>query len=394
MSDLRLTRTVKLPDDLRVARCLRAPELGPRICFFSGGSALRKLSRRLKHYTHNSIHLITPFDSGGSSAVLREAFDMLAVGDLRNRLMSLADETSRGNPEIYELFSHRFAKGSSPEALRARLDSMVLGGDLVAQVPSPMRRIVRTYLRIFADRMPDGFDLRGASIGNLILCGGYLNNDGDIDSVVFLFSKLVAVLGTVLPTVDSALHLKAHLADGSEILGQHRFTGKEVAPVGQRITGIGLVSSLEHPEPAATRVHDKVAHLIEQADLIVFPFGSFWSSVVCNLLPAGVGSQLVAAGCPKIYVPSTGSDPELVETSLSAAVAHLLGHVRSDAGADVPTDRILNAVLVDTARGDYRMELDIDAVRAMGIPVVDTSIARPGGGHDAQRLTEVLLSLC
>ena len=394
MSDLRLTRTVTLPDDLRVARGLRAPELGPRICFFSGGSALRKLSRRLKHYTHNSIHLITPFDSGGSSAVLRQAFDMLAVGDLRNRLMSLADETSRGNPEIYTLFSHRFAKDGSPEALRSRLDAMVRGGDLVAPVPSPMRRIVRTFLRIFSDQMPDGFDLRGASIGNLILCGGYLNNDGDIDSVVFLFSKLVAVLGTVLPTVDSALHLKAQLADGTEILGQHRFTGKEVAPVGQQILGIGLVSSLERSEPAVTRVHDKVGHLIEQADLIVFPFGSFWSSVVCNLLPAGVGRQLVAAGCPKVYVPSLGEDPELVDTSLSAAVAHLLSHVRSDAGEDISTDRILNAVLVDTARGDYRMEMDVDVVRAMGIPVIETSIARAGGGHDPQALAEILLSLC
>jgi len=30
---------------------------------------------------------------------------MLSIGDLRNRLMTLADQTIKGNPNIYELFS-------------------------------------------------------------------------------------------------------------------------------------------------------------------------------------------------------------------------------------------------------------------------------------------------
>jgi hypothetical protein len=37
----------------------QVPDLGPRILFFSGGSALRRLSEKLVDYTHNSIHLIT-----------------------------------------------------------------------------------------------------------------------------------------------------------------------------------------------------------------------------------------------------------------------------------------------------------------------------------------------
>ena len=67
------------------------PALGPRLVFFTGGTALRDLSRQLTSYTHNSVHLITPFDSGGSSAALRRAFAMPAVGDIRNRLLALAD---------------------------------------------------------------------------------------------------------------------------------------------------------------------------------------------------------------------------------------------------------------------------------------------------------------
>ena len=97
MDPVRVTHSIRLPDELRLARARRAPEVGPRILFFSGGTAMRGLSRKLKRYTHNSTHLITPFDSGGSSAKLRDAFDMLSIGDIRNRLVALADETVRGN---------------------------------------------------------------------------------------------------------------------------------------------------------------------------------------------------------------------------------------------------------------------------------------------------------
>ena len=46
----------------------------------------------------------------------------------------------------------------------------------------------------------------GASIGNLILAGGLLNNEGDIASVIFLFSQLVEVRGVVRPVSDADLH--------------------------------------------------------------------------------------------------------------------------------------------------------------------------------------------
>ena len=124
MQPIQVTRNIKLPDLLRISRYQKAPELGPSILFFSGGSALRQMSRVLKSYTHNSIHLVTPFDSGGSSAKLRQAFDMPAIGDLRSRLMTLADETVTGNPEVYRLFTYRFPKDASDHALIKRLNQL------------------------------------------------------------------------------------------------------------------------------------------------------------------------------------------------------------------------------------------------------------------------------
>ena len=56
------------------------PDGGSRILFFSGGTALAPVAAELSRHTRNAVHVITTFDSGGSSAELRRAFDMPAVG--------------------------------------------------------------------------------------------------------------------------------------------------------------------------------------------------------------------------------------------------------------------------------------------------------------------------
>ena len=67
------------------------PDGGSRILFFSGGTALAPVAAELSRHTRNAVHVITTFDSGGSSAELRRAFDMPAVGDIRARKMCIRD---------------------------------------------------------------------------------------------------------------------------------------------------------------------------------------------------------------------------------------------------------------------------------------------------------------
>ena len=144
--------------------------------FLSGGSALRQTARELKRYTHNSIHLITPFDSGGSSAALRAAFDMLSVGDLRNRLMALSDMSMSGNPEVGRLFRTRLPnQGNAPE-LRQLLEDYL--GDTHPQmerIEPRYRRIIINHLERFNRLKPEDFDLRGGNIGNFVIAGAYLS---------------------------------------------------------------------------------------------------------------------------------------------------------------------------------------------------------------------------
>lgn len=389
-----ITREVGIPDPLKLERYKRAPEMGPRVLFFSGGSALRGVSRELTRYTHNSIHFITPFDSGGSSAVLRQAFNMLAVGDIRNRLMSLADQSVQGNPEIFDLFAYRLPKDKSQDSLCAELDSLARGKHrLVRRIPDPMRKIIRNHFHQFIDSMPTDFDLRGASLGNLMLTSGYLFNRRQMDPVIYIFSKLVQVCGVVRPIVTKNLHLAVRLQDGRVIVGQHRMTGKSTPPISSPVEKIWLTGSLEDERPAHAGIRNKVKERIAEAELICFPIGSFYSSVVANILPEGVGGAVEANRCPKIFVPNPGHDVEALGLSVADQTRLLLDYL-AESGAGDPA-AALGYVLVDSRGGLYPNGLELERISEMGIRVVDCGFAarEDGAKVDDRLLADILLSL-
>ena len=396
MKPIRITRTARLPDPLRISRYRKAPELGPEILFFSGGSALNDVSRVLKNYTFNSTHLITPFDSGGSSAKLRQAFNMPAIGDLRSRMIALADESVTGHPEVYQLFTYRLANAERNSVLSRQLDQMIQGKyPMVAAISNPMRRLIRNQLGYFRDAMPDNFDLRGASIGNLILTGGYLNNHRHLDPIVFLFSKLVGVLGTVRPIVNNNLHLAADLEDGSRIFGQHRMTGKEMVPLQSPIKRLRLS---EHPDklvPANAELRKKTRKLISKAELICYPPGSYYSSLIANLLPDGVSAAIACDDRPKVYVPNLGRDPEQIGMTLEQCVITLLEQLRSGISGDCRNEDLLNFILLDSNNGDYPSPFPLSKIEKLGITVIDTRLVtkRSAPHYDPELLVHALLSL-
>ena len=393
---LRITRTVQLPDRVRLSRYLKAPELGPRVLFFSGGTALTGTSRVIKRYTHNSLHLVTPFDSGGSSAKLRQAFAMPSIGDLRSRLIALADENITGHPEVYRLFTYRFPADQPAGKLLEKLELMIRGKEsLVASISNPMRRLIRNQLGYFREAMPDDFDLRGASTGNLILAGGYLNNHKHLDPIIFLFAKLVNVQGTVLAVVNDNLHLAAELEDGSCVTGQHRLTGKEVAPLKSPVRRLFLSSDPDKPVPAHAEMRKKYRRLIRQAELICYPPGSFYSSLIANLLPTGVGPAIAGTDCPKVYIPNLGHDPEQIGMTMDSSVQTLLEYLHAGNNGACNNGQLLNFVLIDSKRGKYTSSLSAPLMQETGMQIIDTRLVSRQSApyYDAELLVSALLSL-
>lgn len=371
------------------------PRMGPKMLFFSGGSALRQTATELAAHTSNTIHLVTPFDSGGSSAALRNAFDMPAVGDLRARIMALADKERLGNPEVFTLFSYRLPKDEEPKKLRAEMVRLVRGNHpLLAQIPDPMNGIIREHLSWFSLHMPPDFPLAGANIGNLVLAAGYIRNKDRLASVIALFSRMVRARGMVRPIVEDPAHIAARLASGEVVLGQHRLTGKECPPIASPVADIWLTRSLTNPAPVSLAIQGRTAGLIRDGGLVCYPIGSFYSSLIANLLPAGVGKAVAANPNPKIFIPNLGHDPELFGHSLQMQVERLLLPLRADAPAARPAE-LLSAVLVDTKGAAYTGGVPYGMLDSLGIRVIDMPLVAEGKGPlaDPRLLAAALLRI-
>ena len=391
-----ITRSILMPDRIKLARLEKAPELGPGILFFSGGTALRETSERLIRYTHNSMHIITPFDSGGSSAKLREAFNMPAIGDVRNRLMALSDQESPGNRAVFELFAHRLPVCTENSKLKKRLENMARGNNrLVRAIDDPMRKIIRTYLYGFLQRMPQDFNLSGASIGNLVLTAGYLENRRHFDPVIYLFSRLVNVRGLVRPVINKNMHLAGELENGELVVGQHLLTGKSANPIQSPIKKIFLTENKNQHGQSRPPIRAKVRQLIETADMICYPMGSFYSSIIANLLPKGVGTAVGKNPALKIFVPNTGNDPEALGLSVTDQVSQLVNTLRADNPESLEIGDVLHYVLVDSKNAAYPQKPDGNAIENLGVRVIDCPLTTPKSKPhlDPGLLVQVLLSL-
>jgi CofD-related protein of GAK system len=242
--------------------------------------------------------------------------------------------------------------------------------------------------------MPEHFDLRGASIGNLILAGGYLNQGRHIDPVIYVFSRLAEVRGVVRPITSTYLHLAAELEDGQVLVGQHLVTGKEVTPIRSRVKRVFLTKKLHRPDVARPRIRNKMRDLIRQAELICYPMGSFYSSLIANLLPAGVGQAISETDVPKVFIPNAGNDPEQLGMTLVNAVRTLQDYLSASCDEPVTRSRLLQYVLLDSRHGSHVRE-EIAGLEELGIHVIDMPLVTRQSAplYDPERIVQILLSL-
>jgi len=355
------------------------PELGPRVLFFTGGTALADISRELAGHTYNSVHVVTPFDSGGSSSRLRQVLDIPAVGDLRNRLLALAD-SSVTPAEVLALCMRRLPEDGPRDELLQELYYLASARSSVwMDIPRVFGEVLRLHLHYFLEAMPQHFDPHGACIGNLILAGGWAHHGGDLLPTLGILSRLLHVRGLVLPVVQENLHLAAELENAEFVVGQHRITGRRQAlpaPVRRLFLTGQLPESAMPPAERRPKVASLVATYIRAADCICYPMGSFYTSLLANILPEGVGEAISKAECPKLYIPNSGIDPEQQGLSVADSVALLLRTLRRDAGLRTDPGRLLHAVLIDSARGSYPNGIDAEGIKAQGVAIRDIPLVQ------------------
>ncbi len=371
-------------------------ENGPAILFFSGGSALAKLSKAIKQYTHNSFHLVTTFDSGGCSAQLRQHFDMPAIGDIRNRLLALANDQNVNIASAIKLLNLRFPSDQSQAQLEQKLKAIINRQMPHFQKITPAsQNIICNYLKHFYSVMPADFSLKSASIGNLCLTGGYLLANRQLQPVIEQFSHILDVKGKVSPIIEDLYHLIAEFADGQTVAGQHNITGKEVKPINQKISQVFLSESEFQPTPITPAINAQLQKDITCADLICYPPGSFYSSILVNLIPQGVSSSIAQAKCNKVYVPNLGTDPEQYAMSMMDTINALLNYLKRGCQINTQDQDLLNYVVLDEQISQCVSFNDEARLASHGINIIRASLVSPESApyYDNKKLSELLISL-
>lgn len=177
------------------------------------------------------------------------------------------------------------------------------------------------------------------------------------------------------------------------IIGQHLITGKEVAPLTSRIEKLFLVNG--DYLPVKCTIREKVRTFIRQADLICYPMGSFFTSVIANLLPREMGRTIGTNRCPKVFIPNTGIDPELIGHDVVSQVEMLLHVLRKDDPEHVRVSDVLHFVIMDTSDERYQGGVDEERLESLGVSVLRLPLvsALSDPYIDPALLLPVLLSL-
>lgn len=313
------------------------------LLFFSGGSALKDVARAISALTPDTVHVVSTFDSGGSTAELRRAFNTPAVGDLRLRLSSLSGR----------MFFERRLGAASVDGL-AELDALVDAGshNAAPKIANGMSEDFRELLEFFRRVMPPDFNLRGAALGNLIIAADYLRSGRSLYESIERISTALSARGRVLPVSEDPVHLAVRLESGECLAGQHRFTGKQMAAPSSPISGMFFCRGLCDLSPATVRPARGVLDAIGASGLICYPVGSFYSSVLANLRVEGVGEAVRRSRAKKVYMPNPDRDPESAHLSLKEQLEALCLAVSG--GDSASAAGVVDYLLLDTRAGKYR----------------------------------------
>ncbi len=168
-----------------------------------------------------------------------------------------------------------------------------------------------------------------------------------------------------------------------------------MSPLTSPVKRLFLSQWLDRYTPASCLLKGKNRKLIESADLICYPHGSFYSSMLANLLPKGVGRAIAGRNCPKVYIPNQGKDPEQIGMNHELMINTLLSQLRVDAGANCATRRLLNFIMIDSKRGRGFSPAALKQAGDLGIQIIDTPLLskRSAPYYDDELLVSALLSL-
>ncbi len=317
---------------------------GKKIVVIGGGTGSYSVLSGLKATANDITAVVAMTDSGGSSGRLRDEFDHLPPGDLRQCLLALSTD-DHASALLRQLFSYRFSKG-------------------------------------------DG--LGGHTFGNLFLTA-LTEITGSTEAAVTEAGRLLGIKGRVLPVTLTNVSLGARLENGKEVLGEANIDRRTVDPE--------VPIDYVFLKPNAF-VYPYTAQALEEADAIVIGPGDLYTSIIPNLLVDGVRSAIRSSKARKVYVCNLMTKPgESDGFKASDFIREVNAYIGSRSALDcaiVNNESLPEKVLQRYApEGSAPVEFDEETCRGeipevRGAPLLAVgSLVR----HDPQKLAAAILEV-
>lgn len=312
-------------------------EKGPKIVAVGGGTGLSVLLQGLKEYTSNLTAVVTVADDGGSSGRLRQQFDILPPGDIRNCLVALADAPSL----MQELFQFRF---DSPG------------------------------------------ELSGHSFGNLFITV-MTKVTGDFEKAIKESSKVLAIRGRVIPSTLDKVTLVADFKDGSVVEGE-TLIPKKKSPINKI-----------YLKPLDVKATPEALEAISEAQVIILGPGSLYTSIIPNLLIKDIADSIALSQAVKVYVCNVMT--QAGETEGYSAYDHLKTIIEHSSPKITDYCIVNNAHIPRELLERYKHDnsfpviVDMPKIRHAGYRVIEDDIAsvKDYVRHDSQKLARIILGL-
>jgi uncharacterized cofD-like protein len=324
----------------------------PRIVAIGGGTGLPNVLRGLRPLVFPDgasdagrdrlVAIVATSDDGGSSGRLREQFNMIPPGDIRNCLAALSDDAS----QFAEMFQYRFESG-------------------------------------------DG--LSGHAMGNLMIAA-LADVTRDFAQAVDVAARMLGACGVVLPATSELVTLVAEFRDGRVLSGE-----TAIAHAGGTIAKLSLL-------PDRPRSSARVVDALARADVIVVGPGSLYTSILPPLLVPHVSDAIRESRAVRILVANLMT--EAGETDNFSVLDHLLTlerHVgqqlidcviyNTSAIPEALAASYKNRSAAPIVTGTFELNaLDRFGVRAIGVPLVSE---HPAGKirHNPDRLASAIAAL-
>jgi uncharacterized cofD-like protein len=316
--------------------------LSERIVVIGGGTGLFTALSGLRRHDLDLTAIVTMADSGGSSGRLRDEFGFLPAGDVRRCLVALAAD-DKVDLLLRQLFEYRFERGG---------------------------------------------DLAGHNFGNLLLTA-LTDLTGGMEQAIREASRLLRVRGHVLPVTLANTHLYASLEDGRTIEGEAAIdTRQDSAPIGRVY--------LDPPAEATPAALEAIA----SADMVVIGPGDLYTSLLPNVLVAGVRDAIAQSPAITVYVCNVmtkhGETDRYAASDFLRVVTHYLGDGVLDAALLSYYESLPPDVLARyQAQHSSPVSIDLESCYQYAPRLMVRPLAHAGTlvRHDPERLAEALLAI-